>query len=193
MYEPLAAAPPPSKLFFRKWDESDVMEVRFPRGNVHVAQSKICNFLSAQGAASRPLPVPVGDPAVVVESGPVLYDEAAAEDEDEEDEEACVSAMDLLGTDGQSQLPVSTQNAVVSARFCLGESGEPQERRESSDQPSDCLLGFLDPFLSLTTHPKGHDSPPPDFNQEGWASCLSVSDCEKFTVPPRQRSNILIG
>lgn len=51
--------------------------------------------------------MPVGDPAVVVESGPVVYDDAAAEDEEEEDEEACVSAMDLLGGNGQSQLPVS--------------------------------------------------------------------------------------
>lgn len=110
------------------------MEVRFPRRNVHVPQSKICYFLSAQGAACCPLPVPVGDPAVVVESGPVLYDEAAAEDEDEEDEEACVSAMDLLGSNGQSPLPVSTHNDAVSAGFCLS---EPQESRESSDQPSD--------------------------------------------------------
>ncbi|TWW72446.1 Transcription factor IIIB 90 kDa subunit [Takifugu flavidus] len=48
-------------------------------------------------AVPGPLPVPVRDPAVVVESGPVVYDDAAAEDEEEEDEEACVSAMDLLG------------------------------------------------------------------------------------------------
>ncbi|XP_029684126.1 transcription factor IIIB 90 kDa subunit-like isoform X2 [Takifugu rubripes] len=48
-------------------------------------------------AVPGPLPVAVGDPAVVVESGPVVYDDAAAEDEEEEDEEACVSAMDLLG------------------------------------------------------------------------------------------------
>lgn len=46
--------------------------------------------------------MPVGDPAVVVESGPVVYDDAAAEDEDEDEEEACVSAMDLLGSNGQS-------------------------------------------------------------------------------------------
>lgn len=51
--------------------------------------------------------MPVGDPAVVVESGPVVYDDAAAEDEEEDEEEACVSAMDLLGGNGQSQLPVS--------------------------------------------------------------------------------------
>lgn len=24
---------------------------------------------------------------------------------------------------------------------------------------------FLDPFLTLTTHPEGHDSPPPCFNE----------------------------
>lgn len=100
------------------------MHVRIPRRNVHVTQSKTCYFLSAQGAAPSPLPVPVGDPAVVVESGPVVYDDAAADDEDEEDEEACVSAMDLLGSNGQSPLPVSAQNAVVSARFCVRERGQ---------------------------------------------------------------------
>lgn len=57
----------------------------------------------------------MGDPAVVVESGPVVYDEAAADDEDEEDEEACVSAMDLLGSNGQSPLPVSPPQHAAAA------------------------------------------------------------------------------
>ncbi|XP_034091183.1 BRF1 RNA polymerase III transcription initiation factor subunit a [Gymnodraco acuticeps] len=56
---------------------------------------------------SNPLPVPVGNPAggraVLVESGPVVYDDAAAaaaaaEEEEEDEEEACVSAFDLLGS-----------------------------------------------------------------------------------------------
>ncbi|KAG8013462.1 hypothetical protein GBF38_021840, partial [Nibea albiflora] len=52
-----------------------------------------------QIANSNPLPVPVGAPAsaVVVESGPVVYDDVAAEEEEDEEEETCLSAMDLLG------------------------------------------------------------------------------------------------
>ncbi|TKS86111.1 Transcription factor IIIB 90 kDa subunit [Collichthys lucidus] len=52
-----------------------------------------------QIANSNPLPVPVGTPAsaVVVESGPVVYDDVAADEEDDEEEETCLSAMDLLG------------------------------------------------------------------------------------------------
>lgn len=80
--------------------------------NLPVAQSKLSHFLSAQDAASRPLPVAVGDP-VVVESGPVVYDEAGGDDEDEEEEDTCVSAVDLLGGNGQSLPPVSAHNAVV--------------------------------------------------------------------------------
>lgn len=42
--------------------------------------------------------------AVVVESGPVTYDDVALEDEDEdEEEEACMSAVDLLGSRGQCE------------------------------------------------------------------------------------------
>lgn len=58
-------------------------------------------FLFAQAVAPNPLPVPARVPAVVVESGPVVYDDAAADEEDEEEEEMCVSAMDLLGGNGQ--------------------------------------------------------------------------------------------
>ncbi|XP_068456796.1 BRF1 RNA polymerase III transcription initiation factor subunit a [Clinocottus analis] len=49
--------------------------------------------------AARPLPLPAGDPAsrVLVESGPVIYDDAAG-DEEEDEEEDCVSAMDLMGS-----------------------------------------------------------------------------------------------
>lgn len=55
---------------------------------------------------------------MVVESGPVVYDEAA-EEEDEEEEEACVSAMDLLGGNGQAPLPGSSQNAAASCVWKL--------------------------------------------------------------------------
>ncbi|XP_037602957.1 transcription factor IIIB 90 kDa subunit-like [Sebastes umbrosus] len=51
-----------------------------------------------QIANSSSLPVPVGAPAAVVESGPVVYDDVAGEEEEEEEEEACVSAMDLMGS-----------------------------------------------------------------------------------------------
>ncbi|XP_041827582.1 BRF1 RNA polymerase III transcription initiation factor subunit a isoform X2 [Melanotaenia boesemani] len=46
---------------------------------------------------STPLPTPVQAPAsgVVVESGPVVYDDG--DEEEEEEEETCVSAMELLG------------------------------------------------------------------------------------------------
>ncbi|XP_073340027.1 BRF1 general transcription factor IIIB subunit a [Pagrus major] len=50
---------------------------------------------------SNPLPLPVGAAAaeaVVVESGPVVYDEVAGDEEEEDEEEACVSAMDLFGS-----------------------------------------------------------------------------------------------
>ncbi|XP_047467706.1 transcription factor IIIB 90 kDa subunit-like [Mugil cephalus] len=56
-----------------------------------------------QVASANPLPVPVGPPsasgavAVVVESGPVVYDDPAADEEEDEEEEACVSAMELMG------------------------------------------------------------------------------------------------
>ncbi|CAB1420813.1 unnamed protein product [Pleuronectes platessa] len=49
--------------------------------------------------SSQPLPVPAGDPAiaVLVESGPVVYDEAADEEEEEE-EDPCMSAMEMMGS-----------------------------------------------------------------------------------------------
>ncbi|XP_034433351.1 BRF1 RNA polymerase III transcription initiation factor subunit a isoform X2 [Hippoglossus hippoglossus] len=52
-----------------------------------------------QVGSSNPLPVPVGDPAVgvLVESGPVVYDEAADEEEEEE-EDPCMSAMEMMGS-----------------------------------------------------------------------------------------------
>ncbi|XP_041668488.1 transcription factor IIIB 90 kDa subunit-like [Cheilinus undulatus] len=52
-----------------------------------------------QVANSNPLPLPMGAPVsnVVVESGPVVYDDAVADEEDEDEEEPCVSAMDLMG------------------------------------------------------------------------------------------------
>lgn len=49
------------------------------------------------------MPVPASS-AVVVESGPVMYDDVAVEDEDEdEEEEPCMSAVDLLGSHGQCE------------------------------------------------------------------------------------------
>ncbi|XP_077420662.1 BRF1 general transcription factor IIIB subunit a isoform X2 [Vanacampus margaritifer] len=47
---------------------------------------------------SLPAPIAAAAPAaVLVESGPVVYDEAAEEDEDEE-EDTCMSAMELMGS-----------------------------------------------------------------------------------------------
>ncbi|RVE66341.1 hypothetical protein OJAV_G00106220 [Oryzias javanicus] len=53
---------------------------------------------SSQDSISSPLPVPAAASAseVVVESGPVMYNDVAEEEEDEE-EDTCVSAMELLG------------------------------------------------------------------------------------------------
>ncbi|KAK2826773.1 hypothetical protein Q5P01_020987 [Channa striata] len=53
-----------------------------------------------QVANSNPLPVPVetSNSGVVVESGPVVYDDAVDDYEDDEEEEPCVSAMELMGS-----------------------------------------------------------------------------------------------
>lgn len=69
----------------------------------HTSAHYLQYLLFAQIANSNPLPVPVGAPAsaVVVESGPVVYDDVAADEEDDEEEETCLSAMDLLGGNGQ--------------------------------------------------------------------------------------------
>lgn len=56
-------------------------------------------------APSAPTPPPV------VESGPVTYEEHAGEEEDEEVEEPCVSAMKLIGENGQFEQLV-IENAV---------------------------------------------------------------------------------
>lgn len=61
-------------------------------------------FLFTQTDNSNLTPVPAAVPAVLVESGPVVYDDAADE-EDEDEEETCVSAMDLLGSSGQFAEP----------------------------------------------------------------------------------------
>lgn len=45
-------------------------------------------------------PAPIAPPPVI-ESGPVAYEEPAEEEEDEEVEEPCVSAMKLMGGNGQ--------------------------------------------------------------------------------------------
>lgn len=46
-------------------------------------------------------PAVVTHNAVVVESGPVAYEDPG-EEEDEDEDEQCVSAMQLMGGDGQS-------------------------------------------------------------------------------------------
>ncbi|XP_061843458.2 BRF1 general transcription factor IIIB subunit a [Nerophis lumbriciformis] len=51
------------------------------------------------GPAPSPAPVPAPS-SVLVESGPVVYEEGAAQDEDEDEEETCVSAMELMGGQG---------------------------------------------------------------------------------------------
>ncbi len=52
-------------------------------------------------AAPEPLPAPTPPP--VLESGPVAYEEPAEEEEEneEEAEETCISAMELIGGNGQ--------------------------------------------------------------------------------------------
>lgn len=44
---------------------------------------------------------PAPTPPPVIESGPVTYEEPTEEEEDEEVEEPCVSAMKLIGGNGQ--------------------------------------------------------------------------------------------
>lgn len=67
------------------------------------SQKQSCIFLFSQTAASSALPVPVEAPAsgVVVESGPVDYEDAAADEDEDEEDETCVSAMDLMGGNGE--------------------------------------------------------------------------------------------
>lgn len=69
---------------------------------------------SSQESTFSPLPAPAAASAseVVVESGPVIYNDAADEEEDEE-EDACVSAMELLGGNGPFLLMLSPY------RFCF--------------------------------------------------------------------------
>lgn len=54
---------------------------------------------------------PAPTPPPVIESGPVTYEEPAEEEEDEEVEEPCVSAMKLIGGNGQCEQLV-IKNAV---------------------------------------------------------------------------------
>lgn len=48
-----------------------------------------------------PETTPAPTPPPVIESGPVTYEEPTEEEEDEEVEEPCVSAMKLMGGNGQ--------------------------------------------------------------------------------------------
>lgn len=60
-------------------------------------------MLGTQGAA----PVAPAQNAVVVESGPVAYEDLG-EDEEEDEEEPCFSAMQLMGGNGQYWLKYSS-------------------------------------------------------------------------------------
>ncbi|XP_039897525.1 BRF1 RNA polymerase III transcription initiation factor subunit a [Simochromis diagramma] len=53
-----------------------------------------------QIGSSNPLPLPVEAPAsgVVVESGPVVYDDVPGDEEEDEEDETCVSALEMLGS-----------------------------------------------------------------------------------------------
>uniref|UniRef100_A0A3Q4IFX7 Transcription factor IIIB 90 kDa subunit n=1 Tax=Neolamprologus brichardi TaxID=32507 RepID=A0A3Q4IFX7_NEOBR len=57
-------------------------------------------FLFVQIGSSNPLPLPVEAPAsgVVVESGPVVYDDVPGDEEEDEEDETCVSALEMLGS-----------------------------------------------------------------------------------------------
>lgn len=59
-------------------------------------------FLFVQIGSSNPLPLPVEAPAsgVVVESGPVVYDDIPGDEEEDEEDETCVSALEMLGSNG---------------------------------------------------------------------------------------------
>lgn len=59
-------------------------------------------FLFVQIGSSNPLPLPVEAPAsgVVVESGPVVYDDVPGDEEEDEEDETCVSALEMLGSNG---------------------------------------------------------------------------------------------
>ena len=60
--------------------------------------------------------MPVGDPAVgvLVESGPVVYDEAA-EEEEEEEEDPCMSAMEMMGSNGEFEVGSDLDSSSVAA------------------------------------------------------------------------------
>lgn len=47
-------------------------------------------------------------PPPVIESGPVTYEEPTEEEEDEEVEEPCVSALKLMGGNGQYEQPTGS-------------------------------------------------------------------------------------
>lgn len=52
---------------------------------------------------AAPEPPPAPTPPLVLESGPVAYDEPAEEEEENEEEAevSCISAMELIGGNGQ--------------------------------------------------------------------------------------------
>ncbi|KAK1795942.1 hypothetical protein P4O66_009056 [Electrophorus voltai] len=69
-----------------------------PKKKKAVAQV-VPNPMSVPPATPEPAPVPASPP--VIESGPVAYEEPTEEDEEAEAEEPCVSAMELMGGNGQ--------------------------------------------------------------------------------------------
>lgn len=128
-HPPPALQPTPSPilhcLLFFHFKGSGAYEIRsgldFPTANLCPAEENIKNtqrctsaheqqyFLFAQIASSNPLPVRVEAPAgggvvsgVVVESGPVMYDDVPADEEEDEEDETCVSALEMLGSNGES-------------------------------------------------------------------------------------------
>lgn len=105
-------------LLFFHFKGSGAYEIRsgldFPRANLCPAEENIKNtqrcmsahkqqyFLFVQIGSSNPLPLPVEAPAsgVVVESGPVVYDDVPGDEEEDEEDETCVSALEMLGSNG---------------------------------------------------------------------------------------------
>lgn len=61
---------------------------------------------------------PAPTPPPVIESGPVSYEEPTEEEEDEEVEEPCVSAMKLMGGNGQYEQHTGSAVSVSALNSC---------------------------------------------------------------------------
>lgn len=62
---------------------------------------------------------PAPTPPPVIESGPVAYDEPTEEEDDEEVEEPCVSAMKLMGGNGQYKQQTCSEIRVVKLQLVI--------------------------------------------------------------------------